>query len=69
MAALLLLRASDATGRACRLLQGRFCSAVTWPRSLFASLEMQQAQLWTFTHRVAHPWFNSTRTCMCQITL
>ena len=31
--------ASDAAGRARKLTQGSFCGAVTWPRSLFASVD------------------------------
>ena len=31
--------ASDATGRACKWFWGSSCSKVTWPRSLFASVD------------------------------
>ena len=37
--------ASDAMRHACKLLQGSFCRAVTWPRSLFASADSNLAQL------------------------
>ena len=37
--------ASNAARRACKLLRGSFCRAVTWPRSLSVSLDAAGATL------------------------
>ena len=41
--------ASDAARCACKRLQGSFCSAVTWPRSLFAFVDAAGATIDTHT--------------------